>query len=272
MRVGVALYKFNAKELDNETGLYYYGARYYTPELSIWLSVDPLSDNAPGWSPYRYGFNSPVRFTDPNGLFESESDAKQWAMNNDIINDDGIKSGYRIEQGSDGSWAINNREKNLSYFRDNTDFEGYMAGRGEDGVIAAAGAFADRCAQGGGGREMQSEKPTREPFFTFVGFNHGIPEFESSLMPKGTAVTPGPFIIYSTGYSNDASLNTHEPGHVIQFLIMGPYLYYKLIAIPSLMTVNKPYHSDMPWEKSANTLWYWVTGIEHESNPRYFQP
>ncbi len=28
-------FKFNAKELDNETGMYYYGARYYTPELSV---------------------------------------------------------------------------------------------------------------------------------------------------------------------------------------------------------------------------------------------
>ncbi|MFN4197919.1 MAG: RHS repeat-associated core domain-containing protein, partial [Flavobacterium sp.] len=36
-------YKFNGKELDVETGLYYYGARYYNPQLSIWLSVDPLA-------------------------------------------------------------------------------------------------------------------------------------------------------------------------------------------------------------------------------------
>lgn len=34
-------YKFNAKELDSETGLYYYGARYYNPKLSIWYGVDP---------------------------------------------------------------------------------------------------------------------------------------------------------------------------------------------------------------------------------------
>ena len=37
-----APYKFNGKELDEETGLYYYGARYYDPKVSIWLSVDPL--------------------------------------------------------------------------------------------------------------------------------------------------------------------------------------------------------------------------------------
>ena len=35
-------YKFNGKELDEETGLYYYGARYYDPRISVWLSVDQL--------------------------------------------------------------------------------------------------------------------------------------------------------------------------------------------------------------------------------------
>lgn len=56
------LYKFNGKELDSETRMYYYGARYYTPELSIWLSVDPKSDNAPNFSPYSYCFQNPPDF------------------------------------------------------------------------------------------------------------------------------------------------------------------------------------------------------------------
>ncbi len=60
-------YKFNAKELDNETGMYYYGARYYTPELSVWLSVDPLSDKYPSMTPYNYCSNNPMKFIDPDG-------------------------------------------------------------------------------------------------------------------------------------------------------------------------------------------------------------
>ena len=60
-------YKFNAKELDEETGLYYYGARYYDPRTSIWISVDPLAELYPGWSPYVYCLNNPVRFIDPDG-------------------------------------------------------------------------------------------------------------------------------------------------------------------------------------------------------------
>ena len=60
-------YKFNGKELDSETNLYYYGARYYTPEIGIWLSVDPLSDKYPSLSPYNYCALNPVMLVDPDG-------------------------------------------------------------------------------------------------------------------------------------------------------------------------------------------------------------
>ncbi|MEO9954207.1 RHS repeat-associated core domain-containing protein [Nonlabens sp.] len=61
-------FKFNGKELDSETGMYYYGARYYDPSLSIWMSVDPLAEKMPEWSSYAYAFNNPVMYTDPTGM------------------------------------------------------------------------------------------------------------------------------------------------------------------------------------------------------------
>jgi len=60
-------YKFNGKELDSETGLYYYGARYYDPRTSIWLSTDPLMEKYASVSPYVYCLNNPVLYTDPDG-------------------------------------------------------------------------------------------------------------------------------------------------------------------------------------------------------------
>ena len=48
-------YKFNAKELDRETDLYYYGARYYNPRLSIWYGVDPLAVYNPVMETEFYG-------------------------------------------------------------------------------------------------------------------------------------------------------------------------------------------------------------------------
>jgi RHS repeat-associated protein len=61
-------YLFNGKELDGETGLYYYGARYYDPRTSIWQSVDPKADLMGGWSPYNYALNNPVKLIDPDGM------------------------------------------------------------------------------------------------------------------------------------------------------------------------------------------------------------
>jgi len=80
-------------EMDEETGLYYYGARYLDPKYSRWLSGDPaLSDyipkapiddeakkhneNLPGMGGvfnvvnlhlYHYAGNNPVKYTDPDG-------------------------------------------------------------------------------------------------------------------------------------------------------------------------------------------------------------
>ena len=60
-------YTFSAKEKDSETGLSYFGSRYYSSDLSVWLSVDPMSDKYPSLSPYSYCANNPVKVVDPNG-------------------------------------------------------------------------------------------------------------------------------------------------------------------------------------------------------------
>ena len=60
-------YLFNAKELDEETGLYYYGARYYDPRLSLWLSTDPYDEDYPNMSSYVYCNNNPIILSDPDG-------------------------------------------------------------------------------------------------------------------------------------------------------------------------------------------------------------
>ncbi|MDY0134562.1 MAG: peptidoglycan DD-metalloendopeptidase family protein [Atribacterota bacterium] len=60
-------FKFTAKELDNETSYTYFGTRYYDSDLSVWLSVDPMSDKYPGLSPYIYCLNNPLMFVDPIG-------------------------------------------------------------------------------------------------------------------------------------------------------------------------------------------------------------
>ena len=60
-------YLFNAKEFDEETGLYYYGARYYDPKVSLWISVDKLSEEDLKVSSYCYTDNNPIKYLDPDG-------------------------------------------------------------------------------------------------------------------------------------------------------------------------------------------------------------
>ncbi|MFG2999081.1 SpvB/TcaC N-terminal domain-containing protein [Streptomyces sp. NPDC048340] len=72
-------YRFTGKELDAETGLYYYGARYYNPRTQLWAGADPAlpdyldKDLAGGigeprnLAAYTYTHNNPVKLTDPTG-------------------------------------------------------------------------------------------------------------------------------------------------------------------------------------------------------------
>ena len=60
-------YKFNGKQFDDETGLYYYGARYMNPMASIWYGVDPLAEKYTTTGGYVYTLDNPVRLIDPNG-------------------------------------------------------------------------------------------------------------------------------------------------------------------------------------------------------------
>ena len=60
-------FRFNAKEFDEETGNYYYGARYYQPKSSIWMGVDALATSYPGMNPYNFVMGNPIMAMDPDG-------------------------------------------------------------------------------------------------------------------------------------------------------------------------------------------------------------
>ena len=95
-------YLFNAKEFDEETGMYYYGARYYEPRVSIWISSDPLQEKYPNFATYCYVYNNPLRFVDRIGL---EGDDSQTIM-------DKVISLLPDEIGKDVRTIINGLTKN----------------------------------------------------------------------------------------------------------------------------------------------------------------
>jgi RHS repeat-associated protein len=60
-------YRFCGKELDEESGLYYYGMRYYAAWLCRFVSVDPLAAKYAFYTPYQYAGNRPINFIDLDG-------------------------------------------------------------------------------------------------------------------------------------------------------------------------------------------------------------
>ena len=59
---------FTGKERDEETGYGYFGARYMDHELmTMWLSVDPMTDKYLSISPYAYCAWNPIKLVDPDG-------------------------------------------------------------------------------------------------------------------------------------------------------------------------------------------------------------
>jgi RHS repeat-associated protein len=141
-------YRFNAKELDEEptngssrtplkinnaceqTGLYYYGARYYNPMVSVWLGVDPHAENYPNASPYCYVENNPIMRIDPDG--------RDWY---EVMNDETCKMEVKwtelksqdelIEAGIQGNYL----GEAFVHFEGSSDEK-----LGEDGTLTGKGA------------------------------------------------------------------------------------------------------------------------------------
>jgi RHS repeat-associated protein len=64
--VSLKRYRYTGKERDEETGLYYHGARYYAPWLGRWTSADPAGF-VDGANLYAYVKGSPICLHDPTG-------------------------------------------------------------------------------------------------------------------------------------------------------------------------------------------------------------
>ena len=67
---GTAEFYFTGKPLDDETGLYFYGARYYDPQLGRFITPDtivPYPSDPQSFNRYSYARNNPVNYTDPTG-------------------------------------------------------------------------------------------------------------------------------------------------------------------------------------------------------------
>ena len=117
-------FRFTGKEMDEETGLYYYGARYLDPKYSRWLSGDPAlndyipkapiddeakkhNENLPGMGGvynivnmhlYHYAGNNPVKYTDPDGKFSQSKEVNRIERNLSWNDFSTIRDGQKAKQ------------------------------------------------------------------------------------------------------------------------------------------------------------------------------
>ena len=106
---------FTGKERDSETGLSYFGARYYDSDLMTgWLSVDPMADKYPNISPYAYCAWNPVKLVDPDGRMVDEWEYDKNTKKLDWISD----------KGGDNHQTVYLKETNKS--TEVVEFDGYI--------------------------------------------------------------------------------------------------------------------------------------------------
>ena len=91
-------YKFNGKEMDSDTGLYYYGARYMNPVISIWNTPDALIEAKPFVSSYTYCLGNPILLIDPDGNWERNSNGNLVAQRGDNVASYAKYTGYSTDQ------------------------------------------------------------------------------------------------------------------------------------------------------------------------------
>ena len=103
-------YKFNGKEFNEETGLYYYGARYMSPKTRLWYGVDWLTEKYVSTGCYVYCIDNPVKFIDSDG---NDILLIVWASHDGRIGHDGIAISNYIEVKSkvkvNGRWTTQAR-------------------------------------------------------------------------------------------------------------------------------------------------------------------
>ena len=102
-------FRFTGKERDAETGYDYFGARYYSSSVGIWLSVDPMSDKYPSLSPYVYCADNPMGLVDPKGMNLAEWEISKTGRI-EKIND----NKHYDDNGNEIDWIFNQKKEHIS--------------------------------------------------------------------------------------------------------------------------------------------------------------
>jgi RHS repeat-associated protein len=200
-------YRFNAKEVDPETGLTYYGARYYKPTTSIWFSVDPKAHWYPSFSQYNFTLNNPINLLDPNGqwiegagFFRNlfNSDQKIRAHDEAAKHADGeafeVKGGWRATWSSQNN-DVGNDDVNMNNLHISDFTKGGRDGGGHNSIM-----------------DLWNSKANNKLVSGALNAVRGV--FNSIVLTGGAVLTPITAAIHNGIYSDDIDRWSAQPWYL----------------------------------------------------------
>lgn len=142
-------YKYGGKELQ-ESGFYDFGARNYMPDLGRWFGVDPLAELAPDLSPYRYAFNNPISFTDPDGMYEGDGGG-------DYYDDSDREPDFELPHFNTDLCSCNSISENIEKIFDGSAKVDFSFGYGGESGDGAYNDFVQDMSQENSSNEMMND-------------------------------------------------------------------------------------------------------------------
>ncbi|MEO1022911.1 MAG: RHS repeat-associated core domain-containing protein [Bacteroidota bacterium] len=292
---------FTGKERDDETGLHYFGARYYNAALGRWSVIDPKAHHFPEWSPYNAMLDDPINNIDPDGEFVLNLISKIVAGDIDNVHDvfRTIYTGS-ITDPINMTRAVNpiNLYSTLVGITSgvgNGVFNGDWEKLGNTGEIFLGQFYTDNNRSVLGEIWQGVSRSTWELPQTTLGYNYsqwrnttgnvdrvdlfaGATFVTKENQKRTNGVSIGNFINLNIGDEIDGSfedrvindpLFMHEYGHTFDSQIFGP-LYLPVVGLPSLISAatSRQVPGEPPLVTTHDFRWFEMSANRHAA--RYF--
>ena len=209
-------FQYTGRELDSETGLYYYRARYYDPSTGRFISEDPTEFDG-GINFYRYAANSPTNFIDPLGLAEYDARGNRTVVTDALSNQTSFAydmgnrlTGITYPDNSTASFTYDTRGRRIT----STDQNGKTTTYAYDD--------ADRLTSvtDPAGNVTQYTYDTENNLLSITDANHNTTNFTYDAFGRVTQTTfpSNYFETYAYDADNNLTSKTDRNGKSIQYV------------------------------------------------------